>query len=110
MNNTKEIKIKIYDVYSPTVKGRYHPKDGKFTGQRFREEFIEPIFYEYDKIIIDLDDTYGYPSSFREEAFGGLARTFTPEEVSNKLEFICTDEPPLIDIIKEDIRDANKKR
>lgn len=104
MNEIK--KIKIAEDYSPKVKGRYHPKDGKFTGQKFREELIEPIFYNYKKIIIDLDDSYGYPSSFREEAFGGLARKFSIEEVLEKLEFICTDEPPLIKMIINDIEDA----
>lgn len=100
--------IKIADVFSRTPKGRKHPDDGKYTGQRFREEFIEPIFEQEDKIIIDLDDLYGCPSSFREEAFGGLARKYSSEQVFNKLEFICTDQPPLIDTIKADIRDANK--
>lgn len=101
-------KIKISKDYSPTVKGRYHPQDGKFTGQRFREELLEPIFNKSDKITINLDDSYGYPSSFREEAFGGLARIFEPSDVLKKLEFICTDEPPLINIIKDDIKNARK--
>lgn len=104
MSNIK--KIKIATDYSKTVKGRYHPKDGKYTGQRFREELIEPIFNKYDKIIIDLDDLYGYPSSFREEAFGGLARKLGINEVLNKLEFICTDEPPVIDVILNDIKNS----
>ena len=99
-------KIKISEDYSTRVKGRYHPKDGKFTGQRFREELIEPIFHDYEKIIIDLDDSYGYPSSFREEAFGGLARKFSIDEVLEKIEFICTDEPPLIKMIINDIKNA----
>jgi hypothetical protein len=108
MNNIKNIKIAT--EYSKTVKGRYHPKDGKYTGQRFREEFLEPIFNDYDKIIIDLDDLYGCPSSFREESFGGLARKFGINEVLSKLEFICTDEPPLISVIKSDIKKANDKK
>lgn len=102
--------IKISNEYSKTVKGRYHPKDGKYTGQRFREEFLQPIFNDYDKIIIDLDDLYGYPSSFREEAFGGLARLFPENDVLAKLEFICNDEPPLINQIKQDIIDARKQK
>jgi len=100
--------IKISDVFSPTPKGREHPVDGPNTGQRFREELLEPIFDKYDKIIIDLDDLYGCPSSFREEAFGGLARKYkSSKKVLGKLEFICTDEPPLIDEIIKDIKGAN---
>jgi len=101
--------IKISEVYSPIVKGRYHPQDGEFTGERFRNEFLEPIFNDFDIIKIDLDDSYGYPSSFREEAFGGLARNFPISDVLNKLEFICTDEPPLIKLINNDIKNARKK-
>ena len=36
-------------------------------------------------LIENLDDTYGYPSSFREEAFGGLARKFGTEKVLQKM-------------------------
>jgi len=99
--------IKISQVFSDTPKGRYLD-DGEFNGQKFRETFLEPIFNTYDQIIIDLDDLYGCPSSFREEAFGGLARKFGSKEVLKKLKFICTDEPPLIDIIKDDIKNANR--
>lgn len=105
----KKIKIKISNDFSQTPKGREHPTDGPNTGQRFREEKIEPIWNEYDKIIIDLDDLYGCPSSFREEAFGGLVRKLKvdPLVVLDKLDFICSDEPPLIDEIINDIKGAN---
>ncbi len=76
---------------------------------KFREEYLEPNFSKYDKIIVDLDDLYGCPSSFREEAFGGLARIHSESEVMKKLTFICTDEPPLVDDIHNDILDANKQ-
>lgn len=103
--NTKTIKIS--KDFSNVPKGRHHPDDGPYTGQRFREEFIEPIFDQYDKIVIDLDDLYGCPSSFREESFGGLARKFGSEIVLRKLDFICTDQPPLKELIISDIKEAN---
>ena len=103
----KTITIKISNEFSDTVKGRYKETDGDFTGEAFRNNFLEPIFNDYDKIIIDLDDMYGCPSSFREEAFGGLARIFGKKAVLSKLEFICTDEPPLIDEILKDINEVS---
>ena len=103
-----ELTIKV-SVFSQTPKGRYYPKDGLYTGDKFRKEYLEPNFNKYDKIIVDLDDLYGCPSSFREEAFGGLARIYSENEVMEKLSFICTDEPPLIDDIHNDILDANKQ-
>jgi len=105
MSNIKTIKIST--EFANTPKGRNHPADGPNTGQRFREELIEPFFNEYDKLIIDLDDLYGCPSSFREEAFGGLARKYGSKKVLDKLDFICTDEPPLIEVIIKDILHAN---
>ena len=104
-----EFKIKISKDFSLTPKGRSHPQDGKYTGELFRTEFLEPIFNKYDKIIIDLDGLYGCPSSFREEAFGGLARVFGSNTVLSKLEFIAKDRPPLIDLIIMDIKKANDK-
>lgn len=105
----REFTIKISDDFSPTPKGRVHPDDGPNTGQRFREEKLQPIWDKYEKIIIDLDDLYGCPSSFREEAFGGLVRKLQiePNEVLDKLRFICSDEPPLIDEIINDIKGSN---
>lgn len=103
--------IKISKDFSPTPKGREHPKDGQFTGQRFREEFLEPYFFKVDKFVIDLDDLYGCPSSFREEAFGGLVRSLNvdPQTVLDKLDFIATNRPPLVDIIKKDILNAKEQ-
>ncbi len=99
--------IKVSD-FSQTPKGRFYPKDGLYTGDKFRKDYLEKDFDEYDKIIVDLDDLYGCPSSFREEAFGGLARIYPIKDVLKKLEFICTDEPPLIDEIHSDILEARK--
>ena len=108
MKNTKHIKIAT--DFSNIPKGRT-PDDGKYNGERFRKEFLEGAYNEYDKIIIDLDDLYGCPSSFREEAFGGLVRSLDldPNEVLEKLEFIATNRPPLIDTIKQDILHAKDK-
>jgi len=103
-----KIMLKVSD-FSQTPKGRYFPDDGKYTGDKFRKDFLVPNFNKYEKIIVDLDDLYGCPSSFREEAFGGLARIYPIEEVLKKLEFICTDEPPLIDEILTDIKEARKE-
>jgi len=99
--------IKVSKEFSNVPKGRYHPEDGLYTGQRFREELIEPIFNDYDKLVIDLDDLYGCPSSFREESFGGLARVYGSQVVLDKLDFICTDQPPLKELIISDIKEAN---
>ena len=104
-----DITIKISKNFHKMPMGRYYPKDGDYTGDKFRWDWLEPNFEKYDKLIIDLDDLYGCPSSFREEAFGGLARIYGINEVLEKLEFVTTDFPELIDVIKNDILEAKKK-
>lgn len=81
--------IKIATDFSPTPGARYRT-DGPFSGEQFREEKLLPLFEDKtntDKIIIDLDGAEGYPSSFLEEAFGGLARIVGSEKVRERIEF-----------------------
>jgi hypothetical protein len=103
-----ELIINIKENFYPMPMGRYHPKDGDYTGELFRKTWLEPNFDKYDKLIIELDDLVGCPSSFREEAFGGLARIFGIKEVLKKLEFRTIDFSHLLPIIRQDILDANK--
>ncbi len=106
-----EYKIFIAKDFSETPGPRYK-KDGEYSGEQFRDKILLPKFKECsdnDKVIIDLDGGYGYPSSFLEEAFGGLARLFPQEQVLAKLEFISTEEPSLIETIKKYINKARTK-
>ncbi len=107
-----ELKIKISKDYYKMPMGRYYPKDGDYTGDKFRKDFLEPNFDEYKKIIIDLDDLYACPSSFREEAFAGLVRALKikPQDVLDKLVFETIDFPDLINIIHDEIKNAYNKQ
>jgi hypothetical protein len=70
--------------------GRYEA-DGPFSGEWFRETILRPAFSNSlqsgEKLVVELDGTSGYGSSFLEEAFGGLIRTraFEPEVVRENL-------------------------
>ena len=105
------IRIDIAKDYSDTPGPRYK-KDGEFSGEEFREILLEPKFLEAknnnEKLIINLDGGYGYPSSFLEEAFGGLARKYTSKAVLEILDFISLEEPLLVSNIKTFIEKANK--
>jgi hypothetical protein len=103
--NTKKIKV---SDFSTKPYGRFK-HEGNSNGEKYRTEVLVPYFKQYDKIIIDLDGTYGYPSSFREEAFGGLARIYTTEDVLKKLDFISNNNPLIKDKIIDNIRKANIK-
>lgn len=75
--------------------GRYRA-DSRFSGQRFRDDFIIPALQKNDKVIVELDGTLGYGSSFLDEAFGGLARLglFAKDVLLAKL-ILRTDDPIL---------------
>jgi len=83
-----------------------------FSGEHFRETVLIPLYLqakqENTKLFIDLDDTYGYPPSFLEEAFGGLARAFPADNTLLYLEFKSDDQPSIIAEIFRDIKNATE--
>lgn len=103
MNQVKV--INIAKDFSEEPIGRF-PTDSDFNGQRFREEFLIPALSKFDKVIIQLDGTEGYGSSFLDEAFGGLVRVnkLSKEEVLNRLELISIEDESLINEIQEYIK------
>ena len=78
--------IKIATQYSRYPGGRYR-RLGKFSGEEFRDDHLIPALKSGDKVIVVLDGTAGYGSSFLEEAFGGLVRNgFSLDELRLNLE------------------------
>ncbi len=103
--------IKISKDFSETPGARYK-SEGKYSGEQFRESLLLSKYLEAkgknEKLIIDLDGGYGYPTSFLEEAFGGLARKYGSKDVLAVLDFVSEDEPSLIDEIRGYISQAKK--
>ncbi len=92
-------KYSIANEYSKNPGARYK-KQGEYSGEDFREKVLEPFFKEKaegDILEIDLNGLNGYPSSFFEEAFGGIARLYKQDDVLKSLRFICEDNPLFID-------------
>ncbi|MEQ1933888.1 MAG: STAS-like domain-containing protein [Fimbriimonadaceae bacterium] len=84
-------RIDIGTEFSRTPLGRYHPKDGPNSGERFRREFLTPALRSNPVVIVRIDQVEGYGSSFLEEAFGGLVRKegFTSSDLKSKLQIEC---------------------
>jgi STAS-like domain of unknown function (DUF4325) len=86
--------------------------EGDHSGEQFLDELLRPRFVSAmesgGSLNVNLDGAVGYPTSFLEEAFGGLAREFGPDKVGRFLEVTCTDEPYLNDQIRKFIRDAKQ--
>lgn len=104
--------LKISEDYSETPGGRYI-KEGKFSGEDFRNTHLIPKIKECqksnEKLIIDLDGGYGYSTGFLEESFGGLIREGYRKEDLSILSFISNEEPDLINTILTYIEEENNR-
>lgn len=107
----EQTELNIAKDFTPTP-GPRKKTEGDFSGELFLEQLLRPRFQSAqasgNKLTINLDGAAGYPSSFLEAAFGGLAREFGPEQVDKTLVFICNDEPYLDEQIRKYIRDCNR--
>jgi hypothetical protein len=81
--------------FSKVPSGRY-PKDGPDNGQFFRQKFLVPALRQFERIKVRLDGAAGFPSSFLDEAFGGLVREegYSRDDLHNRLIVECN-EPEL---------------
>lgn len=101
---------KIAETYTDAPGGRYI-KDGPFSGEHFRDTVLIPLLKglpKGEKLQIDFDGAFGYPKSFLEEVFGGLARILGAREVIDVLRFKSDDEPDIIKKVVRYINDAQK--
>jgi hypothetical protein len=108
---TSQRTISIAKDFSDTPGPRWKV-EGDFSGEEFLEKVLlaayEKTVAEGGKLLIDLDGTEGYATSFLEAAFGELARKFGPSDVLRNIVFKSDDEPYLVEEIKKYIADAKK--
>lgn len=94
-----EAMINIARDFSRAPAGRYI-SDGPNSGQRFREQMLIPALNRSDVLLLELDGTRGYGSSFLEEAFGGLVRAgYAAVDLLRRINFRTSD-PSLVEEIK----------
>jgi STAS-like domain of unknown function (DUF4325) len=86
---TPMVVINIAHHFSVTPAGK-SCADGPDSGERFRTEFLEPGLRDWEIVIVEIDGTLGYSSSFLEEAFGGTVRNMrmTAEEAIRRIRIV----------------------
>lgn len=105
----KRINLSISKDFSPTPGGRYKA-EGDNSGEEFRDLLLFPKFKEAmekkAKLMIDLDGCMGFPSSFLDESFGGLARKLNlqSDKILEIIEFKSDDQPSLVKEIEKIIQ------
>jgi hypothetical protein len=104
------IAVNVSHDFTRYPAGRFK-KNGSTSGEAFRERFLEPHLRAGKAIVVDLDGTVGYGSSFLEEAFGGLVRAlgFGADRILSLLDLRSSD-VSLVDEIKQYIKDADSNR
>src|SRR5690606_36087113 len=95
--------------------GPRYCNQGDYSGEDFYHVILNPkfaeAFEESKKLVVDLDSTAGYASSFLDEAFGNLVYDFRLENVTKFLEIISKQEPDWKDmIINEVFNDWESRR
>lgn len=72
-------------------------EDGPYSGEAFRKRLLIPALREARIVVVELDDTEGYGSSFLEEAFGGIVRdgVFTVRQLREKLQLVSDEDETL---------------
>jgi len=108
--STEAVRLSVAKDFSRTP-GPRKTSEGLHSGEEFlvllTERYLEAEA-KGAKLIVDLDGAAGYPTSFLEAAFGGLARAQGPEKVLATLTLKCNDEPDLVEEIQQYIRDATE--
>lgn len=104
-----DIMISVLEEFSRTPGGR-STDEGDFSGELFLSDVLKPKFERAlgcgTKLVVNLDGTAGYATSFLEASFGGLSREYGSEKVLSSIILISEEEPYLIEEIQEYIRDA----
>ena len=105
--------IRVAKDFSETP-GPREREEGEHSGEQFLEELLRPAFMRAvqtgEILVVDLDGTEGYATSFLEAAFGELAREFEPTQILKIIQFKSDDEPFLIDEVKQYIIDARAEK
>ena len=110
------VEIKVARDFSSAIGGRYI-KDGTMSGERFREDILLPLFNLFPiekEIYINLDETFGYPSSWLEEVFGGLIRALGRDLLEDEEIIIYSEQDPYLkeeieEYMSDAVREINKK-
>ena len=98
-----------------SLPGPRYRTQGDGSGEEFREDHLIPAFdramNKKETLEVDMDGAkYGYPTSFLEEAFGGLARARRTAVVTKWMRVVCSSEPMLVEEIWHYVKYAEEER
>jgi len=88
-------------------------EDGDFSGKEFYDKFLLPRFEKALEgkyiLLIDLNNFWGWPSSFVSGSFGILSKKFNAETVLKHIKIKCESNPMKEEKAKYIIENPDKK-
>jgi hypothetical protein len=85
-----------------TTPGPGFKTEGPFSGEEFRERYLQPALLSWQKarcatpITVNMDGSeYGYSSAFLRESFGPLAQRYGTRFVQRAFRIVTEEEPGL---------------
>lgn len=112
--DAESITINIAKDFTDAPGGRYR-KDGDFSGQQFLEDLLQPAYEEARRdgktLIVELDDVYGYPSSFVSGSFGKLSADSkdSGKDILDRIKFLSSS-PTRISRFIAEIKDPTQRK
>lgn len=105
-----KLSISVAMNFSKTPGPRF-VRQGPHSGQKFRSSVLAPALNTLPNggaLIVDLDGTAGYGSSFIDEAFGGLIRSegFSRQSLLDSIQIKSDEEIELIEDVRQAFMDA----
>lgn len=92
--------INIAREFSEFPVGRFYG-DGPDSGERFRDEILEPALRDGEGVVVLLSGTEGYGSSFLDEAFGGVVRKLRLTQSEANARIVLKADPEDQSFVKE---------
>jgi hypothetical protein len=109
-SNNREAAISVARDFSPHPGPRY-VRQGPHSGEAFRKRLVQ-LLRRFDRVLVDLDGTSGYGSSFLDEAFGGLVSKegFTADQVRRRVELKSDEDETYVEEVCEAIALATPQK
>jgi len=107
MTTKREMRISVARDFTPYPGPRYI-KQGPNSGERFRKKVLVPALEKAESIVVDLDGTTGFGSSFLDEAFGGLISVegMSRAEVEKRIRIKSDQDATYHNMVWEAVREA----
>lgn len=109
------MRLSVAEKFSVTP-GPRRRVEGKYSGEEFREtrlrDAVREAIARREILVVVLDGTAGYGTSFLEEAFGGLIRNdgIPLSDLHKWVRLESTEEPDLLREVEEYMLEAEQKK